>query len=185
MQGMLATLVDELRSVGIGVSVGEHLDAAQALSRISLLEKDVVRAALLGTLIKRAEHIDTFNLLFNLVTAEPREAGAELVAALSDEQLRETLRQAIRGDDDHLLRLLADEYVRRYGGLEPGRPGSGVFATIGGDKGADLQRNRAELLESAQGAGYGGRAPGAGARAGLLLGVRSAPRGGSGPRGPL
>jgi len=30
MQEMLATLVDELRAVGVGVSVGEHLDAGQA-----------------------------------------------------------------------------------------------------------------------------------------------------------
>src|SRR5258708_11595947 len=126
MQGMLATLVDELRSVGIGVSVGEHLDAAQALSRISLRKKDVVRAALLGTLIKRGEHIDTFNLLFDLVTAEPREAGADLVAALSDEQLRETLRQALWGDDDHPLRLPADEDVRRDCRRRAGQARGGV-----------------------------------------------------------
>src|SRR5258708_37051496 len=128
MQGMLATLVDELRGVGIGVSVGDHLDAAQALSRSSLWDKELVRASLLCTLIKRAEHIDTFNLLFELATAEPREAGADLVAAMSDEQLRETLRQALGGDDDHLLRLLADEYVRRFGGPRPGPPGAGVVS---------------------------------------------------------
>src|SRR5258708_28515359 len=136
MQGMVAALVDELRNVGIGVSVGEHLDAAQALSRISLRDKDVVRAALLGTLIKRAEHIDTYNLLFDLVTAELREAGADLVAALSDEQLRETLRQALRGDDDHLLRLLADEYVRRYGGPRPGPAVAGGVLAPPPDQGA-------------------------------------------------
>src|SRR5215472_10554833 len=88
MQDMLATLVDELRSVGIAVSVADHLDAAQALSRISLWDRDVVRAALLSTLIKRADHVDTFNLLFELVTGEPREPSADLVSALSDEQLR-------------------------------------------------------------------------------------------------
>jgi len=175
MQDMLAALVDELRNVGIGVSVGEHTDAAQALSRISLRDKDVVRAALLGTLIKRAEHIDTFNLLFDLVTAEPREAGADLVAALSDEQLRETLRQALRGDDDHLLRLLADEYVRRYGGLEPGRPVAGVFAAIAVNKAADLEGIRSELLESAGGPvnaeGLGGAGAGSGSGSGSGSGL--------------
>ena len=51
---MLAGLVDELRSVGIAVSVGEHLDAAQALSTVSLQDKEVVRAALQCALIKNA-----------------------------------------------------------------------------------------------------------------------------------
>ncbi len=185
MQGMLATLVDELRSVGIGVSVGEHLDAAQALSRISLREKDVVRAALLGTLIKRGEHIDTFNLLFDLVTAEPREAGADLVAALSDEQLRETLRQALWGDDDHLLRLLADEYVRRYSGLEPGRPVAGVFATIAVNKAADLEGIRAELLESAEGPVNAEGLGGAGAGSAFGSGSGSGLSGASGLHGRL
>ena len=32
MPGLLADLVDELRTVGIPVSVGEHLDAASAVS---------------------------------------------------------------------------------------------------------------------------------------------------------
>jgi uncharacterized protein with von Willebrand factor type A (vWA) domain len=171
MQDMLATLVDELRNVGIGVSVGEHLDAAQALSRVSLGDRDVVRATLLSTLIKRAEHIDTFNLLFELATAEPREAGGDLVAALSDDQLRETLRQALSGDDDHLRRLLADEYVRRYGGLEHGRPVAGVFANIAVAKAADLDGIRAELIESAEGPvnaeGLGGAGAGSGSGAGL------------------
>ena len=47
MQGVLAGLVDELRSVGIGVSVGEHLDGARALAAIPLHDKEAVRAALI------------------------------------------------------------------------------------------------------------------------------------------
>src|SRR5215470_7188291 len=99
MQGILATLVDELRSVGIGVSVGEHLDAAEALSRISLFEKDVVRAALLSTLVKRAEHVETFNLVFELVMASPGDRGAARVDAMSDEQLSAALRRTARASD--------------------------------------------------------------------------------------
>src|ERR1700758_1455055 len=102
MQALLATLVDELRSVGIGVSVGEHLDAAQALSEISLHNKDVVRAAMQSTLIKRTEHVETFNLVFELVMASPADRGASLVETMSDEQLQDTLRQAVGGRDRHL-----------------------------------------------------------------------------------
>ena|SRR5215472_4814155 len=170
MQDMLATLVDELRSVGIGVSVADHLDAAQALSRISLWDRDVVWAALLSTLIKRADHVDTFNLLFELVTGEPREPSADLVSALSDEQLQNMLRQAAGSGEEHLLRLLADEYVRRFGGLEPGRQVAGVFATIAVMQAADLDGIRADLLESAErpvmAEGLGGSGAGSGFGAG-------------------
>jgi len=170
MQGLLATLVDELRGVGIGVSVGEHLDAAQALSRISLHNKDVVRAALQSTLIKSAEHVETFNLVFELVMASPADRGASLVGTMSDEQLSSTLRQAVGAGDRHLLRLLADEYVRRFGELEPGRPVAGVFATIAVNQAADLGAIRAELLESGespvQAEGSGGAGGGSGSGAG-------------------
>lgn len=155
MQGMLATLVDELRNVGIGVSVGEHLDAARALSAISLADADVVRAAIQCALVKRAEHADTFNLLFDLYTAGGEQPGAELVASMSDEQLRATLRAVIESGDAHMKRLLADEYVRRFGGIEPGSAVAGVFATIAVNEAADLGLIREELAAGQEGSGAG------------------------------
>jgi uncharacterized protein len=170
MQGLLATLVDELRSVGIGVSVGEHLDAAEALSRISLFDRDVVRAALLSTLVKRAEHVETFNLVFELVMASPGDGDASLVEAMSDEQLSDALRHAVGAGERQLMRLLADEFVRRFGELEPGRPVAGVFATIAVNQAADLEGIRASLLESGespvQAEGFGGSGGGSGYGAG-------------------
>jgi uncharacterized protein with von Willebrand factor type A (vWA) domain len=153
---MLATLVDELRSVGVGVSVGEHLDAARALSTISLADPDVVKAAIQSALIKRAEHADTFNLLFDLYTAGTEQPGAELVASMTDEQLRATLRTVIDSDDAYVRRLLADEYVRRFGGIEPGSAVAGVFATIAVNEAADLGPIRAELAAGQDGALGGG-----------------------------
>lgn len=172
MQGMLATLVDELRNVGIGVSVGEHLDAARALSAISLADADVVRAAIQCALVKRAEHADTFNLLFDLYTAGGEQPGAELVASMSDEQLRATLRAVIESDDAHMKRLLADEYVRRFGGIEPGSAVAGVFATIAVNEAADLGLIREELAAGQEGSGAGS-------------GVGSGAGGGSGSGGGL
>src|SRR5215469_14156299 len=163
---MLAALVDELRSVGIDVSLGEHLDAAHALSRISLGDKEVVRAALQCSLIKNPEHASTFNLLFDLNTAGLRQPGAELVAAMTDEELRDTLRSVIGTDDTLLRRLLADEYVRRFGGLEPGSPVAGVFATIAANEAADLERIRAELLGEGAGDDGDGGGDGRGGRSG-------------------
>ncbi len=151
MQVMLAGLVDEMRSVGIDVSIGEHLDAAKALSAISLHDKEVVRAALLCALVKRGEHAATFNLLFDLYTAGTTRPGADLIAAMSDAELAALLRSVIGSGDAHLRRLLADEYVRRFGGLEPGSPVAGVFATIAVNEAADLPGLRAELLAAQAG----------------------------------
>jgi len=173
MQGVLAGLVDELRSVGIGVSVGEHLDAARALAAIPLHDKDAVRAALQCALVKRAEQLETFNLLFDLYTAGGREPGADLIAAMTDEELRETLRAAVGAGDAQLSRLLADEYVRRFGNLQPGSPVAGVFATIAVNQAADLDGIRAGLLGARTGGG-GGAGPGSGASPGLADRIREA-----------
>ncbi len=175
MQGVLAGLVDELRAVGIGVSVGEHLDAAKALSSLSLADKEAVRAALQCALVKNAEQLEAFNLLFDLYTAGARHPGADLAAAMTDEELAGALRAALRSGDAQLRRLLADEYVRRYGGLEPGRPVAGVFATIAVNEAADLEGARSGLPGSdgnePDGAGLGG------------AGGQGSGGGGSGPGG--
>jgi len=161
---MLAGFVDELRSVGIAVSVGEHLDAAHALSAISLQDKDVAKAALQCALVKNTEELEAFGLIFDLYTAGTARAGAELVSAMSDAELRDTLRSVIGSDDAQVRRVLADEYVRRFGGLEPGRPVAGVFAAIAAGEAAGLDSLRAELLAdpSAQGEGSGQGGGGAG-----------------------
>ena len=183
MQVMLAGLVDELRSVGIDVSIGEHLDAARALSAISLRDKEVVRAALLCALVKRGEHAATFNLLFDLYTAGTTRPGADLIAAMSDAELAALLRSVIGSGDAHLRRLLADEYVRRFGGLEPGSPVAGVFATIAVNEAADLPALRAELL-AAQAGLPGLEDPGGPGGEGQGGGGGSGSGGSGGPGGP-
>jgi uncharacterized protein with von Willebrand factor type A (vWA) domain len=179
MQDMLAGLVDELRSVGVGVSVGEHIDAAQALARIPLTDPGIVQAALQCTLVKRADQISAFQLLFELSTAGARQPGADLARAMTDQELRDTLRAVIGSDDAHMQRLLADEYVRRFGGLEPGRAVAGVFATMAVNEAAGLAAIRAELLADRDpqagggGAGQDGAVgPGGGAGSGSGSGVR-------------
>ena len=170
---MLAGLVDELRAVGIGVSVGEHLDAARALSSLSLADKETVRAALQCALVKNPGQLEAFSLLFELYTAGARHPGADLAASMTGEQLAGALRAALASGDAQLRRLLADEYVRRYGRLEPGRPVAGVFATLAVNEAAGLDGARADLLsadlpggEPAGGAGAGGDGSGGGGGSG-------------------
>jgi uncharacterized protein len=141
----LTTLVDELRRVGVGVSVGEHLDAARALASVPLADVEVVRSTLQCALIKRAEHVDAFNLLFELYFSGTG-ASDRLTAEMSDADLEAALRAAIESGDAAVQRLLADEYVRRFAALEPGAPVAGVFAQIAVNEAANLAAIRDDLL---------------------------------------
>jgi uncharacterized protein len=165
-ESTLTTLVDELRRVGIGVSVGEHLDAARALAAIPLADREVVRASLQCALVKRAEQLDAFNLLFDLHFGGTGPTGPDPYATLAADELETALRSALESGDAAALRGLADEYVRRYGGLEPGAPVAGVFAMIAATEAANLDSIRAELqaaAEAGQGAGPGDAGAGGGA----------------------
>jgi uncharacterized protein len=158
-ESTLTALVDELRTVGVAVSVGEHLDAARSLASVPLADREVVRATLQCSLIKRAEHLDAFNLLFELHfagTKSPPEA--QPLAGLADSELADALRLAIDANDAETLRLLAEEYVRRFAGLEPGAPVAGVFAMIAASEAANLNAIRDDLLAAAGQPGAGGTA---------------------------
>jgi uncharacterized protein len=165
-ESTLSTLVDELRRVGIGVSVGEHLDAARALAAIPLADREVVRASLQCALVKRAEQLDAFNLLFDLHFGGTGSTEPDPFQTLEADELETALRAALESGDAAVLRALADEYVRRYGGLEPGAPVAGVFAMIAATEAANLDAIRADLLaaaEAGQAAGPGDAGAGGGA----------------------
>ncbi len=146
MPAPLTPLVGELRHAGIDVSVGEHLDAARALASIPLADTGAVRSALQATLVKRAEQIEAFNLLFDLFFLGTGPPHARPFAKLANAGLDAALRSAIAAGDEVTLRALADEYVRRFGALEPGAPVAGVFATIAVNQAARLDAVRAGLL---------------------------------------
>ena len=79
---LLEALVEELRAVGIEVSVGEHLDAVRAVAHIPLRSRAVLRAALQCALVKEAAQLATFDLIFDLwldgAAGQRRSAGAGL-----------------------------------------------------------------------------------------------------------
>ncbi|MGH3273768.1 MAG: hypothetical protein ACRDNZ_05500, partial [Streptosporangiaceae bacterium] len=155
MPGLLAELVDELRNIGIPVSIGEHLDAASAVSAIPLQDKNVLRAALQCALIKDASHLSAFRLIFDLYTSGTPPSGDGPLGGLSGAELRDALRDAIGSDDALLRSLLADEYVRRFAGVELGRPVAGVMYGIAVNQAANLDGIRADLLARGDG-GIGG-----------------------------
>jgi uncharacterized protein with von Willebrand factor type A (vWA) domain len=151
VQSALSTFVDELRTIGVGVSVGEHLDAARALAAVPLAEREVVRSTLQCALVKRAEYLDAFNLLFDLHFSGTGPPESQPLDELTESELATALRAAIQAGDTEALRLLAREYVARFGGLEPGSPVAGVFAMIGASNAANLDAIRDELIAAAGG----------------------------------
>jgi hypothetical protein len=161
----VASLVDELRAVDVPVSVGEHLDAARAVAHLPLRSKAVLRAALRCTLVKDARQLAAFDLLFDLWAAGDSGAGTGStgtgpLAALPDAGLHAALRDAIGSGDSFLPPLLADEYVRRFAGVEPGRAVAGVRYMLAATQAADLDGIRDSLL--ADGLGGAGGSGGAG-----------------------
>ncbi len=163
---MVAPLVDELRAVGVPVSVGEHLDAARAVAHLPLRSSAVLRAALRCTLVKEASQLGLFDLLFDLWIAGASGAGSEAagrkgdtgagpLAGLSDAALRAALREAIRAGDSFLQPLLADEYVRRFSGVEPGRAVAGVRYLLAATQAAGLDEIRDGLLADGASGGEG------------------------------
>jgi len=178
MREMIAGLVEELRAVGVPVSVGEHVDAAAAVNRIPLRSSEMLRAALQCALIKQERHLGTFNLLFDLCTAGTVGPDDAPLAGLADDELHDTLRDAIRRGDSHLQTLLANEYVRRFAKFEPGRAVAGVRYLIAVTKAADLDQIRSDLLaEATAGSGNGTGGGGGGGRGGCEG------EGGAGPAG--
>ena len=92
------------------------------------------------------------------------------LAGLPDAALHAALRDAISSGDSFLQSLLADEYVRRFSGVEPGRAVAGVRYMLAATRAANLDGIREDLLAAAVG-GAGGP------------GDRGGPGGGRGPEG--
>ena len=62
---MLLALFEQLRAAGVGVSMGEVLDAAESLRHIDLLDRPLLREALAASLVKRHDDRVLFDELFD------------------------------------------------------------------------------------------------------------------------
>ncbi|MFG2939584.1 VWA domain-containing protein [Streptomyces sp. NPDC048282] len=123
-------LVTALGTAGVRISAGEHADALAALSRCDLRALPTVRTALRATLIKDAGHLALFDTLFPLFMAAPEPsapAPGGPLAAMTDNALTESIAAELRTPDRLRRRLLAGEAVRRWAGVEPGRPVGGEY----------------------------------------------------------
>lgn len=127
----LLAFVHRLRAIMIPVSMVEALDAIASLTHLDLTRRHEVRAALRATLVKRADHGEAFDTLFDLYFP-PRPTGPERRrpdAAVdlpspsaeaedgASRELLEALRQALARRDAAALQALVSVAVDRFGGI--------------------------------------------------------------------
>lgn len=145
MDELLAAFIKELRAAGLPVSIAEHLDAAQALSVINLEDRDALKSALGATLVKSAAHWRVFDVAFevyfsrrnNVGTQEDKDgegnadakpqSGLSGDSGLTPSQISALAEQALRDGEEAIMGALAQLAVKRFAGLEPGRPVGGTY----------------------------------------------------------
>jgi uncharacterized protein len=69
MLDLLSGFVTELRKAGLPVSLTEHLDAAEAMQHIPLEDREGLKYALAGTLVKSSSHWRAFETAFEVFFA--------------------------------------------------------------------------------------------------------------------
>ena len=167
----LIRFAHRLRDAGVPVSMVETLDCADAIAHVDVLDRSILKATLATTLVKRAEHRAAFDALFEAwfaVRHDPVEAEttldrhgdepgpgafAEVDAddAPSTEFL-EMLLQALRSGDESVLRILAQQAVSLFGGMEGGTTSSERYYLYRVMRQLELSEllRRAMLLERAE-----------------------------------
>lgn len=131
MLQILAGFVGELRAAGLPVSLTENVDAMLAVRHVPLDDRDMLRAAMAATMVKRPEHRPAFDAVFDAYFAVGPAVPVEDAGA--DTDLSMALEEAIRSGDEEAVRRLARLAVARLAGMEAGRGfrGSGyVFKTL-------------------------------------------------------
>jgi uncharacterized protein with von Willebrand factor type A (vWA) domain len=157
MLDLLNGFIRELREAGLPVSLTENLDAMAAVKHIPLGDREAFKYALAATLVKNNQHWRAFETVFEvyfslrgkqyklgddeldeLLAGEEGEQGDQQNMegmqgsggsgdSMSPEELAEMLYRALLEGDEGMLRALARQAVKRYAGMEPGRPVGGTY----------------------------------------------------------
>ncbi len=176
---LLEGFVQDLRVAGLPVSLSENIDAASAIRHIPLEDRNAFKYALAATLVKNNAHWRTFETLFEVyfslrgkeyaVGDDPTDpfAGMDIDDqdsepqqgeggqggggdGLTPEELAELLFQALLRGDDTLMRALSRQAVKRFAGMEPGRPVGGTYYLYRTLRNLDLDGMMERLLEQAR-----------------------------------
>ncbi len=180
MLELLAGFIRELREAGLPVSLTENLDAMEAVKHIPLEDREAFKYALAATLVKNNTHWRAFETVFEvyfslrgreytlsdeldeLLSAAEDEDGQPPEGmdgmrgsggagdALSPEELAEMLYRALLEGDDALMRAMARQAVKRYAGMEPGRPVGGTYYLYRTLRNLDLDAVLDRLMQQAR-----------------------------------
>jgi len=177
MLDLLTGFINELREAGLPVSLTENLDAMEAVTHIPIADRDAFKYALGSTLVKNHTHWKAFEIVFEVYfslrgpeydllepalpldelpeDAQTGEGDPDRVGqrggggnAMSPEELAEMLYQALLRGDNSLMRAIARQAVRRYAGMEPGRPVGGTYYLYRTLRNLDLDNVLERLLQA-------------------------------------
>jgi uncharacterized protein with von Willebrand factor type A (vWA) domain len=177
MLSLLAGFIQELREAGLPVSLTENLDAMAAVRHIPLDDREAFKYALAATLVKNNQHWRAFETVFEVyfslrgkeyaigddetgevgdldeLMEQLREQAAEGMQGsgggdqMTPEELAELLYRSLLDGNDALMRAVARQSVRRYAGMEPGRPVGGTYYLYRTLRNLDLDAVLERLME--------------------------------------
>lgn len=173
MLELLAGFIQELRRAGVPVSLTENLDAMEAVKHIPIEDRDAFKYTLAATLVKNSSHWRAFETVFEVYFAlrgeeyeiardeaemgalrdleggqTPQSAGGGAMEALTPEELAEMLYQALLNADEAQMRAVARQAVRRFSGMEPGRPVGGTYYLYRTLRNLDLDNVVERMMEA-------------------------------------
>jgi len=171
---LLNGFIRELREAGLPVSLTENLDAMEAVKHIPLEDREAFKYALAATLVKNNAHWRAFETVFEVYFSlrgrhyeldadeldellegeQAMQEGAGQAAGagegLSPEELAELLYRALLEGDEALMRALARQAVKRFAGMEPGRPVGGTYYLYRTLRNLDLDDVLERLMQQAR-----------------------------------
>jgi len=177
---LLSGFIVELRNAGLPVSLTENLDAMEAVRHVPIGERETFKYALAATLVKHSNHWKAFETVFEVYFSlrgqeyaigdeademselgdeDEDQDGAEGSGDqqgggggenLTPEELAEMLFQALMRGDQQMMRGVARQAVKRYAGMEPGRPVGGTYYLYRTLRNLDLEGVLERLLEQEQ-----------------------------------
>jgi len=176
---LLNGFVAELRAAGLPVSLTENLDAMEAVRHIPLEDREAFKYALAATLVKSNAHWKSFETVFEVYFSlrgpeyrvgdadhdvdlselmeqiwadqQARQAEGGAMEGLTPEELAQMLYKALMDGDQAVMAALARQAVKRYAGMEPGRPVGGTYYLYRTLRNLDLEGMLERLMEGARG----------------------------------
>jgi uncharacterized protein with von Willebrand factor type A (vWA) domain len=175
---LLNGFVAELRAAGLPVSLTENLDAMEAVRHIPLEDREAFKYALAATLVKSNAHWKSFETVFEVYFSlrgpeyqmggseqdadlaemmeqiwadqHSRESAGGAMEGLTPDELAQMLFKALLAGDQALMAALARQAVKRYAGMEPGRPVGGTYYLYRTLRNLDLDGMLERLMENAR-----------------------------------